>query len=172
MQSSGRGKQRVKWWLCSCSPGSERGGEEREGNVFFLELWILHIQMVLVVMLIAVDLLLTVPYLPETLIWLLATSVAVKACQTAILWTNCSLACNNLDDGFFRSHLPRIHFFFSEGGDLSLPLCSDWCPVQHGNNNERCGKLRWKYVTKAQRKHNTRPAAGPTEPWDTSLWVG
>lgn len=30
--------------------------EEREGDVFFLELWILHIQMVLVVMLIAVDL--------------------------------------------------------------------------------------------------------------------
>lgn len=29
---------------------------EREGDVFFLELWILHIQMVLVVMLIAVDL--------------------------------------------------------------------------------------------------------------------
>lgn len=54
--------------------------------------------------------LLTVPYLPETLIWLSAISVAVKACQTAILWTNCTLANNKLDISF-PNYLPWVHFF-------------------------------------------------------------
>lgn len=97
--------------------------------------------------------LLTVPYLPETLIWLQASAVAVKACQEAILWTNCAQAYNKLDNSFpchlpwplteviFIAHLFKIkhhssaHSFVcpSTSAGCSLSLCSlansSQCPI-------------------------------------------
>lgn len=43
-------------WLWEGAAETERQVQSEGGDVFFLELWILHIQIVLVVMLIAVDL--------------------------------------------------------------------------------------------------------------------